>query len=128
MRVASWIILGFAPEPSLPMLRTRSLAPQTDWFNSCRRASVSNARVRPEGVSSSRATAGRGLGMDCPQPDRSSVTVAAVEHYYRYLKGTSISVASCSFVNGMATYLKLTASAIARSRPSIRSGKTLFFG
>jgi hypothetical protein len=45
-----------------------------------------------------------------------------------YLKGTSISVASCSFVNGMAMYLKLTASAIARSRPSIRSGKTFFFG
>jgi len=45
-----------------------------------------------------------------------------------YLKGTSISVASCSFVNGRAMYLKLTASAIARSRPSIRSGKTFFFG
>ena len=53
---------------------------------------------------------------------------AAVEHHNSYLKGTSISVASCSFDNGVAMYLKLTASAIARSRPSIRPGKTLFFG
>ena len=38
-------------------------------------------------------------------------------HHYSYLKGTSISVASCSFVNGAAMYLKLTASVIASARP-----------
>ena len=57
-----------------------------------------------------------------------SAVVDRIEHHNSYLKGTSISVASCSFDNGVAMYLKLTASAIARSRPSMRSGKTLFFG
>ncbi len=52
----------------------------TDRFNLCRQAYASNARVRPEGVSSSRATAAPGAGRDCAQLDRSCRCRAGLDH------------------------------------------------
>jgi hypothetical protein len=45
-----------------------------------------------------------------------------------YCSGTSSSFASCSLESGAVMYLKETASAISGSMPSMRSGRTLFFG